>query len=93
MKTALLLAALLALGAQAPMPPPGNPGHQQPAPGQACKHDAKDPAHNCNCHRECKQNSDEDGNPAPGEYVQEDYSKCRASCYQDHCHCPVHGCS
>lgn len=75
----------------ATLPAPGNPGHQEPAPGDSCVHDAKDPAHNCTCHRECRQNTDDDGNPAPGAYVQED-PKCRVYCFKDHCHCPVENC-
>ena len=73
------------------LPDAGNPGHQEPAPGANCVHNAKDAAHNCACHRECKQNTDEEGNPVQGAYVQED-PKCRVYCYKDHCHCPVENC-
>jgi hypothetical protein len=73
------------------LPAPGNPGHQRPAPGERCVHDASDPAHNCACHRECKQNTDDDGNPAEGAHVQED-PKCRVYCFKDHCHCPIENC-
>ena len=73
------------------LPAPGNPGHQQPAPGESCVHNASDPAHNCACHRECKQNTDDDGNPTEGAYVQED-PKCRVYCFKDHCHCPIENC-
>ena len=73
------------------LPAPGNPGHQRPAPGESCVHNAKDPAHNCGCHRECKQNTDDDGNPTEGAFVQED-PKCRVYCFKDHCHCPVDNC-
>ena len=75
----------------AELPAPGNPGHQQPAPGESCVHNTNDPAHNCTCHRECKQNTDDDGNPAEGVFVQED-PKCRVYCFKDHCHCPVDNC-
>src|SRR5689334_19143201 len=64
------------------LPGQGNPGHHEPAPGENCVHDEKDPAHNCSCHRECKQNTDEDGNPSDGEYVKED-AKCRVYCFKD----------
>ena len=74
-----------------PLPGQGNPGHHQPAPDENCVHNEKDPAHNCVCHRECKQKTDEDGNPADGAYVQED-PKCRVYCFKDHCHCPVENC-
>lgn len=77
--------------AVAQVPEPGNPGHKQPPPGEHCDHVPNDPAHNCTCHRECKQNTDEEGNPAPGAYVQED-PKCRVYCFKDHCHCPVANC-
>jgi hypothetical protein len=73
------------------LPAPGNPGHKEPAPGEHCVHDASDPAHNCTCHRECKQNTDEDGNLVEGAHVQED-AKCRVYCFKDHCHCPVENC-
>jgi hypothetical protein len=73
------------------LPGPGNPGHNPPAPGATCVHNEKDPAHNCLCHRECKQNTDDDGNPTAGGYVQED-PKCRVYCYKDHCHCPIENC-
>ncbi len=82
----------LVLRAQnAELPAPGNPGHTEPAPGEHCVHSASDPAHNCTCHRECKQNTDDDGNPVPGGHVQED-PKCRVYCFKDHCHCPVENC-
>jgi hypothetical protein len=73
------------------LPGAGNPGHHEPAPGANCVHDANDAAHNCACHRECKQNTDDDGNPSEGAYVQED-PKCRVYCFKDHCHCPVNNC-
>ncbi len=74
------------------VPPEGNPGHEEPAPGANCKHDATDPEHNCACHRECKQNTDPNtGQPIQGATVQED-AKCRVYCYKDHCHCPIENC-
>jgi hypothetical protein len=73
------------------LPAPGNPGHERPAEGARCVHNEQDAAHNCSCHRECKQNTDEDGNPAQGAHVQED-PKCRVYCFKDHCHCPVDNC-
>ncbi|HET9832697.1 MAG TPA: hypothetical protein VFP91_13330 [Vicinamibacterales bacterium] len=73
------------------LPAPGNPGHTEPGPGEHCVHAANDPAHNCSCHRECKQNTDDDGNPVPGGHVEED-PKCRVYCFKDHCHCPVSNC-
>jgi hypothetical protein len=73
------------------LPAPGNPGHQRPSPGESCVHNDGDPAHNCSCHRECKQNTDDDGNPTEGASVQED-PKCRVYCFKDHCHCPIENC-
>jgi len=81
---------LLAMPA-AQLPPEGNPDHVKPPEGEHCTHDSADPAHNCHCHRECKQNTDDEGNPAPGVNVQED-PKCRSWCFKDHCHCPVDNC-
>lgn len=81
---------LLAMNAQ--VPEPGNPGHHEPPPGEACKHDARDPAHNCACHRECKPDTDEDGNVInEQQHVVED-PMCRVYCFKDHCHCPIHNC-
>lgn len=82
---------LLARAQSSELPAPGNPGHQEPAAGEHCVHATNDPAHNCTCHRECKQNTDDDGNPVPGAFVQED-PKCRVYCFKDHCHCPVENC-
>lgn len=72
---------------------PGNPGHKEPPPGESCVHNANDPAHNCACHRECKPDTDDEGNPTnpPSMHVQED-AQCRVYCYKDHCHCPIHNC-
>src|SRR4026208_487203 len=70
-----------------PAPPPGNPGHPEPAPGVTCKR-AGDPGvdadHACECHRQCKPNVDENGEVVPGEHVEEN-SKCRVYCYKSHC--------
>ncbi len=87
-------ASLLLVAAPAPaqMPPPGNPGHVEPAPGQTCAREASTPAdHRCDCHRACKANVDEDGHAAPGAYVQED-PRCRVYCYAKSCRCPITGC-
>ncbi len=89
MHCAMMIPGVIAQGTQ--LPPAGNPGHEEPIPGANCVHDDKDPAHNCACHRECKQNTDGEGNPASGGYVQED-PMCRVYCYKDHCHCPIHNC-
>ncbi|HUK35050.1 MAG TPA: hypothetical protein VLV86_14120 [Vicinamibacterales bacterium] len=82
---------LMLYAQESELPAPGNPGHKEPAPGEHCVHDASDAAHNCACHRECKQNTDEDGNLVDGAHVQED-AKCRVYCFKDHCHCPVENC-
>ena len=74
-----------------PLPPDGNPGHVEPAPGAQCKHDARDPSHNCLCHRECRQALDDEGNVTTGQYVVED-PKCRVYCFKDHCACPIANC-
>ena len=79
---------LMAATALPQLPEPGNPGHREPPPGEACQHGG-DPAHNCACHRECVPDEDEDGHQTVR--VQED-PKCRAFCFKDHCHCPVRGC-
>lgn len=81
------------LAAHAQLEGPGNPGHKEPPPGEACTHDAKDAAHNCACHRECKPEIDDEGNPVlpPRQYVAED-AKCRVYCFKDHCHCPIQNC-
>jgi len=73
------------------LPAPGNPDHERPPDGERCVHNDRDPAHNCSCHRECKQNTDDDGNAVQGGHVQED-PKCRVYCFKDHCHCPVANC-
>lgn len=85
MKYAALVLALLV----AQLPPPGNPEHKEPAPGQSCVHNTKDPAHHCACQRVCSEYEDDDGHLQI--YVQED-AQCRSYCYKDHCHCPVKGC-
>lgn len=92
----VLAAALILQAAQpagvAQLPPAGNPGHVEPAPGQMCAREATTPAdHRCACHRVCQPNVDDEGNAAPGAYVQED-PKCRVYCYKSHCSCPVEGC-
>jgi len=89
MRGTLLAFAVAFAMAQGPVPPPGNPGHQQPPPGAACVHNMKDPAHNCTCHRECKDTEGEDGKQET--FVQED-PKCRVFCYKEHCHCPISNC-
>lgn len=81
MRIAVLVLALLV----AQLPPPGNPEHKEPAPGQSCVHNTKDPAHNCACKRECVEGAE------GTEYVQED-PQCRSYCFKTHCHCPVRGC-
>jgi hypothetical protein len=61
----------------------------EPAPGANCTHDATDPAHNCACVRECKQEDKAEG--PPDIRIVED-PQCRVYCFKDHCHCPIHGC-
>ncbi len=80
------------VGAQGiPSPPDGNPNHEEPGPGVYCVHDMSKPDHNCTCHRECKPNTDTDGNPTQGQTVQED-PKCRSWCFLKSCACPTTNC-
>lgn len=70
-------------------PKPGNPGHKEPPPGWYCSPGAKDAAHRCDCHRECRESDvGEDGESQPGLSIVED-PKCLVFCRMDHCHCPV----
>ena len=74
---------VIALAQVPPMPPPGNPGHQEPPPGAFCQHPSvdPDPAHACECQKACQMN--EDGSVT----IIEDRN-CRAWCFKRHCHCP-----
>ena len=77
MKAALLAALLGVLILQVE--------HKEPPPGWFCaQHATVDPSHRCACKRECP-------NPDDPTFVRED-PECKAFCYQQHCHCPVHGC-
>ena len=75
-----------------PSPPPGNPEHVEPPPGTNCVRDPKHPDHHCECHKRCVENTDGEGNPTGGVYVQEDYVKCRSACFKSHCMCPTENC-
>lgn len=66
-------------------PEPGNPGHVEPPPGWTCATDGQG-EHACDCHKECQ--TTEDGKV----YVQEDYARCKVSCFKDACRCEVHKC-
>lgn len=90
-RLAFVAALLLALAQTPapPMPPEGNPGHQEPAPGAFCAHNDPNPAHACSCQRECVPSEDADGKQTIE--VKED-AKCRAFCFKDHCHCPAKNC-
>ncbi len=87
--------AARAMAATAQLPPPGNPEHKEPPPGEFCQHGG-DAAHSCTCHRECKDSDelDENGEPTGRRRtdVTEDTAKCRSSCFKSHCHCPVANC-
>lgn len=66
-----------------PMPPSGNPGHEEPAPGAACHHpvdQVSDPSHDCHCERKCEMDDE-------GRTTTVEDPKCRAFCYRSHCHC------
>lgn len=92
----------VAMAAQDPLgpppPAPGNPGHEEPAPGSHCAR-AGDPgvdaAHACACHHTCKPNTetDEDGNvtTVPGEHLEEN-AQCRVYCFKNACRCPPENC-
>jgi hypothetical protein len=85
-------ASLIVSGAPlAQLPPPGNPGHVEPPPGQTCAREARTPAdHRCDCHRECQEGAPgPDGKPVI--HVQED-PMCRVYCFAKSCRCPVSGC-
>ena len=69
-----------------PAPPPGNPGHGEPAKGVYCEnHTGATPAHACGCQRKCE--IGEEGTL----YITED-AKCRVYCHPKHCHCTSPGC-
>ena len=79
---AFLLVALAQKPTPAPMPEPGNPGHETPAEGAFCRNFANDPPeHKCECDRKCESNPD-------GTVTEiEDRVKCRANCFRDRCRC------
>lgn len=73
-----------------PMPPPGNPEHQEPAPGSSCHTPDQrrpDAAHECACHRTCVEGTDNEGNPDGSLHEVEDRVNCRANCYRSRCNC------
>jgi hypothetical protein len=93
------LVVMLALAAQDrpipdPMPPPGNPNHEDIAEGNFCHHPIEghpDPAHDCACTPTCSLQDvdhDEDGNIDGQQYVRSESVMCRAWCHKTHCHCP-----
>lgn len=80
-----MTSALYAQQGGPPMPPSGNPDHQEPAPGASCHHareGSPDSGHDCACHRECKENDD-------GTLSEVEDSQCRAWCFKDRCACPT----
>jgi len=88
----MLVVLLLAMAAgQGPsMPPPGNPGHVEPAPGALCVHEGQpgaDAGHVCSCHATCMENRDGNGEPNGTFTKQEDNAKCRAACFKHSCAC------
>lgn len=90
MKSLILTIALAILAAQSPpMPPPGNPDHQEPAPGAFCRHDGPgvDADHACACQPTCMEDRDGNGEPTGGVTRQEDNVRCRAACHPKHCQC------
>lgn len=90
MKSLLLILALLAAGAQEPsMPPPGNPDHQQPAPGAYCQHAGPGvtDAHACACEPTCMDGHDGNGDPDGTVHRGEDNARCRAACHPKACRC------
>ncbi len=91
MRTTLLALVLLLAGAQQhpPMPEPGNPGHQEPAPGAMCVHAGPgvDEGSACHCEPKCMEGHDEEGNPNGTQYRTEDTLRCRASCFPKRCAC------
>lgn len=86
----LSLALLLASVMQQPsMPPPGNPNHEEPAPGMNCVHEGPGvPAeHACACHATCMENRNGNGEP-DGTFTKiEDNARCRAACFKSRCSC------
>jgi len=77
-------------GPHVPMPPPGNPNHEQPTEGNACRAPGAtpDPFHDCACEPRCMDGTDEFGQPDGTMYRTEDTSKCRAACHPKFCLCP-----
>lgn len=70
-----------------PMPPPGNPDHVEPLPGQVCRHAGPgvDEGHACACEPQCMEGRDEEGRATVVRV--EDNAKCRAACHTKHCGC------
>jgi hypothetical protein len=89
LSTAVVLSALLSATAQQTEPP-------VLPPGKYCEHQMKggaQPAHPCNCQRECLPNVEvgPDGKPHQTVTVKED-PQCKQWCHADHCHCPMKNC-
>lgn len=92
MKTILFALSLMFVAAQQPipMPPPGNPNHEEPAPGARCLHEGTHgvtAAQACACHAECMENRDGNGEPNGTFTRAEDNARCRSACHKDHCGC------
>ncbi len=87
----LTISLLFAAGAQQhpAMPEPGNPGHQEPAPGAMCVHAGPgvDAGSACACEPKCMDGHDPDGTPNGEVNRQEDNARCRAACHPKHCAC------
>lgn len=72
-----------------PMPPPGNPNHDEPAPGAFCHMagETPDPGHDCACEKKCVSGTDADGHDDGTLVEVEDNVRCRAACHKRHCNC------
>ena len=92
--SAMVLAGFLVTAQQGdpPMPPPGNPNHEEPLPGAFCAPPGVQPypAHDCSCMPKCMEphGEDEDGNQIVYPPTREEDPKCRAYCHKKFCTCP-----
>ncbi len=80
----------IAIAAQQ-LPPEGNPGHVEPAPGQNCSRTTQ-ADHACACHRKCVEGTNQEGEADPKVIVVQEDPKCRVYCYKSHCACPIENC-
>ena len=87
-----LLSILMVVAFQLPpLPPPGNPDHIEPLPGQFCRQmgdPGVDAAHACECHHTCVMGTNDEGDADPNVIVPQENARCRSWCFPKHCACP-----